>query len=544
MLRFKTISILIAGVLVASTQAACASPAASSAASTAPATASSAQVTQANVSTDALAGLKEQIEQGRLDWGVPGMAVAIVHRDQVIHAEGYGVLRQSEAAAVNADTLFGVASTTKAMTAAALAMLVDEGKLDWDDKVIDYLPWFQLADPWVTREVTIRDLLTHRVGVGRMTGNRLQFMPTADRRTVIEAMRHHEFEAPFRSRYVYSNVMYSVAGEVVAAISGMSWDEFMAERLFKPLNMQRSNTSITQFAANDANIAWPHQWIDGELVEIQRRNFDNVGASASVNTSVNDMAQWIRLQLGEPGVYQGQRLLSEAVMREMHHPQIATGRGDRSEPIRAYGLGWTLDNYRGLQRSQHGGATDGFNTNLVLVPELDLGIVVVTNTFSSYQVAVANDIIDRIAGFERRDWSADMLARYQRSYDAAMAEREAIHAARQTGTKPSLSHEQLLGRYHDAQYGEVEVFATENGGLALHFWDDGVSILDLEHWHHDTWRASYRNRAQREKFVHFTRDRDGNAATLEVTWTLRPVLTQVGIYPTNYYRNTSFQRVN
>lgn len=488
-----------------------------------------------------LAGLDERIEAGRQAWGVPGMAVAVVYQDQVIHAEGYGLLRQSESGRVNADTLFGVASTTKAMTAATLAMLVDEGKLDWDDKVIDYLPWFQLADPWVTREVTIRDLLIHRVGVGRMTGNRLQFMPTADRRTVIEAMRHHEFEAPFRSRYVYSNVMYSVAGEIVAAVTGMSWDDFMAQRLFQPLNMARSNTSITQFNDQDSNIAWPHQWIDGELVEIQRRNFDNVGPSASVNTSVNDMAQWIRLQLGEPGVYNGERLLSERVMRDMHHPQIATGRGDRNDPIRAYGLGWSLDEYRGFQRSQHGGATDGFNTNLVLIPELDLGIVVVTNTFSSYQVAVANEIVDRIAGLEPRDWTQELLDRYNQSYERASAERDAIHAERQCNTKPTLSHEQLIGHYHDAQYGNVEVFATEQG-LALHFWDDGVSILDLEHWHHDTWRASYRNRAQREKFVHFTRDRDGNAASLEVTWTLRPVLTQVGIYPTNYYRNVSFKR--
>src|SRR5690554_1630911 len=202
-----------------------------------------------------LAGLDERIEAGRQAWGVPGMALAVVYQDQVIHAEGYGALRQSESARANADTLFGVASTTRAMPAATLAMLVDEGKLDWDDKVIDYVPWFQLADPWVTREVTIRDLLIHRVGVGRMTGNRLQFMPTADRRTVIEAMRHHEFEAPFRSRYVYSNVMYSVAGEIVAAVSGMSWDDFMAQRLFQPLNMSRSNTSITQFSDQDNNIA-------------------------------------------------------------------------------------------------------------------------------------------------------------------------------------------------------------------------------------------------------------------------------------------------
>ena len=500
--------------------------------------------TAAVIEADArLQGLHEHLEATRAEWGIPGVGVAVVYQDQIIHMSGYGVLKQSESATVNPDTLFGVASTSKAMTAATLAMLVDEGKISWDDRVVDHLPWFELSDPWVTREVRIRDLLIHRVGVGRMTGNRIQFMPTASREHVIRQMRHHEFEAPFRSRYVYSNVMYSVAGEIVAAVSDQSWDEFMAERLFAPLGMQRSNTSITQFSRNDHNIAWPHQWIDGELVEIQRRNFDNVGPSASVNTSIYDMAQWMRLQLGEPGVYNGTRLLSETVMAEMHRPQIATGRASRTEPVRAYGFGWTLDEYRGFQRSQHGGATDGFNTSLVLVPELDLGIVVITNTFSTYMHAVVNDIVDRMAELPARDWNAEFLSRYNDQYQRVSEQRAAIEAERQRNTTPSLQAEQLLGYYHDDQYGHVQVFHNEQGGLSLHFWDDGVSILDLEHWHHDTYRAAWRNRAQREKFVHFTRDRNGNAGTLEVTFTLRPAMLQVGIYPTPYYRNVSFQRV-
>lgn len=490
-----------------------------------------------------LSGLSAQIEAEMKDWHIPGMAVAVVHQDEIIFARGFGVLGLNNPQPVNADTLFGVASTSKSMTAATLAMLVDQGKVNWDDRVVDHLPWFELSDPWVTREVRIKDLLIHRVGVGRMTGNRIQFMPTATREMVIRSMRYHEFEQPFRSAYVYSNVMYSVVGEIVAAVSGQSWDDFMAEHLFRPLNMTRSNTSITQFNPGDNNISDPHQWIDGEVVTIERRNFDNVGPSASVNTSVRDMAQWIRLQLGEPGVYQGERLLSERVMRDMHHPHIATGRANREATVNAYGYGWQLGNYQGFATSRHGGATDGFNTQKVLVPELDLGIVVVTNTFSNYGGAVVNTIIDRIAELEPRDWHSEMLESYQTRYDQVMAEREAIHDARQTDAPSSFTAEQLTGHYTHPQYGTARVTVEDDGALTLAFWDDGVSTLRLEHWHYDTWRAHWHNRAQREKFIHFTKGRDGEPAALEVTWTLRPALLQVGIYPTPYYRNTQFLRV-
>jgi CubicO group peptidase (beta-lactamase class C family) len=321
-----------------------------------------------------LAGLDEWIEQGRSDWQLPGLAVAVVHQDEIIYARGFGRLGLDSELPVNQHTLFGVASTSKAMTATALGMLVDEGKLSWDDRVVEYLPYFKLSDPWVTQEVRIRDLLSHQVGLGRITGNRIQFMPTTSREQLIRQMQYHEFEQPFRAGFVYNNVMYSVAGEVVAAVSGQSWDDFMRERLFQPLGMSRSNTSITQFAPDEANIAIPHQYIEGAIVEIARRNFDNVGPSASVNSSVLEMAQWIRLQLGEPGVYQGQRLVSDEVMQQIFSPQVVLSRNSRTEPLRAYGLGWYLEDYRGFATASHGGATDGFNTSLTLVPELELGL--------------------------------------------------------------------------------------------------------------------------------------------------------------------------
>ncbi|MEN3159443.1 serine hydrolase [Alkalimonas sp. NCh-2] len=494
-----------------------------------------------STSSEPLAGLDHWIEQGRQDWQLPGLAVAVVYRDEVIYARGFGTLGLSSELPVNEHTLFGVASTTKAMTATALGILVDEGKLSWDDKVVDHLPYFQLADDWVTQEVRIRDLLTHRVGLGRITGNRIQFMPTASREQVIRQMRYHDFEQPFRSGFVYHNVMYSVAGEVVAAVSGQSWDDFVRERLFQPLGMTRSNTSITQFVPDDANIALPHQYIEGAVVEIARRNFDNVGPSASVNSSVYEMAQWMRLNLGEAGVYQGQRLVSEAVMAEIFSPQMAVSRASRTEPVRAYGLGWYLEDYRGYQTASHGGATDGFNTLVTLVPELELGIVVIGNTFENFRPAVTRTIIDRIAGLPPHDWHSTYLAQYQQNFAEASAARQQIEQQRQPDAAASLSAAEITGRYQHDLYGSANVQQNEAGELLLSFWDDGVSKLTLEHWQGDSYRAHWHNKAQREKFVHFAKNEDGTIE-LSVEWTLRPQLLQVGIYPTPYSRISVFQQ--
>ncbi|MCP1726184.1 CubicO group peptidase (beta-lactamase class C family) [Natronospira proteinivora] len=496
----------------------------------------------AEPSESPLGDLDEWIKKGMADWEIPGLAIAVVHEDEIIYQKGFGRLDMDEASRVDAHTLFGVASTTKAMTVAALGMLVDEGKLDWDDRVVDHMPEFRLSDPWVTHEVRVRDLLTHRVGVGRMTGNRLQFMNASPRGKIIHQMRYHDFEQPFRSSYVYSNVMYSVAGELIPAITGQSWDDFLAERLFEPLGMDRSNTSIRHLEG-DNNVAWPHQEIHGEVERIPRRNFDNVGPSASVNSSVHDMAQWMRLQLGEPGVHGEQRLISAETMAEMHQAQIATGRDDHQSPVEAYGLGWGLAQYRGMSIARHGGATDGMNTQLVLVPELDLGVVVVSNLFNHFRMALANTVIDRVAGLEEKDWHQQYLDDYQAEKQEARKNRQAIHDARQEDTTPSVALEEFVGRYQDDLYGEVEVFSPGDGRLALRFWDDEEQIADLEHWHHDRFRYHWRNPARRENFAHFTLDGDGQVDTLKVTFTLRPHVLQIGTYPADYQRTVHFERI-
>jgi CubicO group peptidase (beta-lactamase class C family) len=507
-------------------------------------TASTSVFETAHAQQDQLGDIRAYIEAGMKTWGIPGLAVAVVKDDELIFAEGFGVRRLDENQPVNEHTLFGVASTTKAMTAATLAILVDEGLISWDDRVIDHLPNFRLSDRFATENATIRDLLTHRVGVGRMTGNRIQYMTHRDRSDIIYRMRYHDFEQPFRQGYVYSNVMYMVAGQIVEAVTDTTWDDFLVERIFRPIGMHRSNTSITQFTEGE-NAAWPHQEIDGEVVAIPRRNFDNVGPSASVNTSAYEMARWMRLQLGEPGVYEGNRLISDQQMREMYQAQAALRTGNPiGGDLISYGLGWRLADFRGYRIAQHGGATDGMNTNLVLVPSENIGVVVMTSTFNGFMSALANEILDRLLETsDGTDWAGLFRANYERVYAQTIERREAIEARRVQGTSPTHDLQAYTGMFADSLYDHIEV-RLEDGSLAVHFWEDDTLIADLEHWHYDTFRAAWRNPAQREKFVWFDLDADGSPNTLNVEFTLRPVLLQVGIYPSDYTRTVRFRRVD
>src|SRR5690554_3554902 len=210
----------------------------------------------------------QMVLKGMQDWNIPGMAVAIVKDGKIFYSKGFGEKKLGEGEPVDERTLFGIASVSKNITAAALAMLVDEGKITWDTKIVDIIPWFALSDPWMTREVTVRDALTHRVGVGRMIGNRLQYLSGRSRDDLIYQLRYMDFEQPFRHGFVYSNMMYSVAGQVIEYVTGQTWDDFLATRFFHPMGMQ-SNTSITAFT-DQHNAAWPHQFIHGEVQPIAR----------------------------------------------------------------------------------------------------------------------------------------------------------------------------------------------------------------------------------------------------------------------------------
>jgi len=497
------------------------------------------------VASEKLEDLDQFIKKGMADWEIPGMAISVVKEDEVVYAKGFGVKKLGEDEQVNEHTLFGIASVTKAMTVTALGLLVEQGKIDWDDRVREHLSWFEMSDPWVSEHVTIRDLLSHQVGIGRMTGNRLLFMPNRDPRTIMEHLKHQPFEVPFRSGYVYSNVMYMVAGMVIEEVSGVEWNKFVENRIFEPLGMENSNASFLKLIESE-NVAWPHQEIKETVQTIPRRSFDNVGPAGAVNSSAYEIARWMKLNLGEAGVYKDKRIVEESTMNQILQPQQAHSVSDPyRDKLTAYSMGWGLSNYEGHRTVQHSGAIDGMNTTLVLVPELELGIFVTANLFNDFRSAVINHVMDIYMDIEREfDWQEHYYERYLQQKKTALEKREEIHDSRVENTTSTLPLEEYTGSYFDKVYDDIEVKMGSDGNLELHFWDDGETIADLEHWHYDTFRATWRNHAMREKFVTFDIDQDGNVHRLNVNFTLRPFLLQAGIYPTDHYRIVSYERID
>ncbi|HEY0385993.1 MAG TPA: serine hydrolase domain-containing protein, partial [Pyrinomonadaceae bacterium] len=304
--------------------------------------------------SDATARLKEIDEYANRvmrDWHVPGFAMAIVKDDRVIFAKGYGVRELGKSAPVDEHTLFAIASNTKAFTAAALATLVDEGKIRWDDPATKYLPGFQLYDPYVTREMTVRDLISHRSGLATFGGDLLWYDTTYNRDEILRRIRYLKPTSSFRSKYGYQNIMFLAAGQIVAAVTGKSWDDYVRERFLVPLGMTTTTTSVTAFKSTD-NVASPHNELDGKLRVVRYSNVDGVGPAAGLNSNVAEMAEWLRLQLGR-GKYGGRQFFSTAVSREMWSPQTIvpiSEAGEKFNPSRhfnTYGLGWFVSDYRG-----------------------------------------------------------------------------------------------------------------------------------------------------------------------------------------------------
>ncbi len=464
-----------------------------------------------------LGGLDRYIEQAMDDWDVPGLALAVVKDDRVVLTKGYGVREVGEPAPVTEETLFLLASTTKAFTAAALGMLVDEDKLAWDDPVTQHLPSFQLQSPYVTRELTVRDLLTHRVGIAR--GDRLWWASPFDRDEVLRRARHLDPVSSFRSGYGYNNIMYIAAGEVVEAVSSMSWDQFIDQRIFQPIGMQASNTTIRELP-EEGNVATPHARIDGAVEPIAWRNFDNLGGAGAINSNVLDMAQWLRLQLGE-GVYEGRRLLDSATVEEMHAAQTVIQINDEYETLhpetnfRAYGLGWFLQDHRGYKVVQHSGSLDGMRARVGMIPEKNLGVVLLANmTESEMLEALLFRIFDAYLGVSPpQDWSARLLDVRKEDRAEAKARRDSVEAAQIEETSPSLPLEQYTGTYTNRAYGKATV---AEGGDHLVLRRGPEFTGDLKHWHYETFRVTWRDPYMGKTFVTFALNAAGEVGAMEV----------------------------
>jgi CubicO group peptidase (beta-lactamase class C family) len=422
-------------------------------------------------------------------WHVPGTAVAIVRGDQVVYAKGYGVREAGRPEAVTPDTLFAIGSTTKAFTTAAMAMLVDEGRMSWDDPVRKHIEFFHLNDPLADQMVTLRDLITHRTGLSR--NDLLWYDSPLSREEILRRVAFIKPSKPFRAVWQYNNIMFLAAGYAVGQTGRATWENFIQTRIFDPLGMRSANFHVED-ARKAPDHASPHVLEnDGKTRVVPWRNIDNIGPAGAINASINDLARWVRFQLGD-GAFEGRRLISAKNFAEMHTPQMAIrpeewGRSWNPETRQmTYGLGWTLHDYRGHYLISHGGAIGGFRANITMVPDAKLGIVVLSNLGQeNMPEALRFTLIDVLLGLAPHDWDLELRAHFQKEAQDEIAAQRKLFEGRRPGTKPSLELASYSGEYFDPGYGPLKV-AFESGRLVLH-WSRRHETLD--HFHYDTFRT-------------------------------------------------------
>lgn len=467
-----------------------------------------------------LAAIDAYAQKVLVDQGQPGMAIAVVRDDKAVFAQGYGTKELGRNSPVDANTVFAIASNSKAFATATLAILVDEGKIKWDDKVSKYLPEFEMYDPWVTSELTIRDLVTHRVGLDTFSGDLLWYEATYKPEEILERVRHLKPVSSFRTRYGYQNLMFIAAGEVVKKVTGKPWCTFVKERILDPLGMSRTTCSVNNLPDN---AAWPHNESGGSMRVLHRGNVDGSSSAAALNSSVNDLSKWIRTQLGR-GTFEGKQIFSRERSWEMWQPymaqQVAEPR-DRSTPptqFRGVAMGWFVSDYRGRKIVEHSGGLDGMLSYTVLIPELNTGFVILTNSESPAFRVMRSKMIDIFTDAPERDYNAEALAGAERSKAASAEAMKRVDATRVAGTRPTLKLADYAGTYGDKLYGDITV-SEENGRLVMRFLPSPRFVADLEHWHYDTfvirWRPSVAYNFPRG-FVTFTIDRNGKTDELKI----------------------------
>lgn len=412
------------------------------------------------------------VERSRRAFQVPGIAVGIVKDGRLIHAKGYGVANLETGRKVDEHTLFGIASNSKAFTTAAISMLVDEGKMTWDDRVVDHIPGFRLYDPYVSEAFTVRDLVTHRSGLGLGAGDLMMWPDGSDftRTDIIRNLRHLRPVSAFRTKYDYDNLLYIVAGEVVAKVSGMPWEEFIEQRIMQPLGFRNSAASL-QRVKDRSNMIRPHVPVDGKLKVVDIDWSETANAAGGIWSNISDFSRWTILQLngGRYGDSLRKRLFSEDMHREMWAPQTiipASTRPPYHTHFAAYGLGWFLSDVKGYKQVTHTGGLAGIVTQHVLLPEIGLGIIVLTNQQSGAAFsAISNTIKDGYLGVTGQDWVKTYSGYERQDFTEADSVRSKVAAeieARKNKYKSGFDFTPYLGTYRDAWFGDI-VLSMKDG---------------------------------------------------------------------------------
>ncbi|MCB0712267.1 MAG: serine hydrolase [Ignavibacteriae bacterium] len=475
------------------------------------------------------------LEKSRKNFNIPGLAVAIVKGDTILMAEGFGERNIEKGLPATSSTLFAIGSTTKAFTSVIIGTLVDEGKLDWDGRVIDYLPDFRLYDEYATNHITLRDLLSHQSGLPRH--DLMWYGSDFSREELFHRLRYLKPTAELREKWQYQNLMFMTAGLVAERVTGKSWEELVQERIFDPLSMRRANFSVDDMQKS-ADYAMPYAEVEGKSKVIDFKNINSIGPAGSINASVEEMAAWLQLNLSD-GDYKGNRVISPTSLSMIHSPQAIIPGGGSVQGLRfnLYGMGWMMNVYRGHKLIHHGGGIDGFVSHVALLPDDDIGIVVLTNQPSGLPQLAIFDIADRLLDLKPFNHLATAAAQLKVISDNSSEDPQSEDVARVKGTSPSWALEEYAGEYEDSGYGIIRI-GVEGKRLVATFHGES---LPLSHYHYDVFRADPEGEERAiQLLLSFQPDVAGGVAALEVP--LEPTLDPIKFLklPSPQLRNPNY----
>ena len=472
-----------------------------------------------NLSANLEKEIEDAVYKSMQAWNVPGLALAVVKDDQPLIIKGFGVREDGKPDSVDEHTLFAIGSNTKAFTATAIGLLVQQEKLAWDDPVTKYLPHFKLQDTNATQMITIRDLLSHRAGLGTWAGDMLLLSsyPTEE---IVQRLQYIPPAYSFRAGYGYSNLMFVTAGLVIKAVSGLSWDDFIRTQIFEPLGMMDSVTNPCYFG-NRRNIAKPHEDLRGAMQTVPYREDANVGAAGSICASAADIARWMRFQLNE-GHLDGNQLIDPAIIEETHMPHTPirlTAMERKLFPTRhyvSYGLGWFITDSYGRLFVRHTGGVDGMLSSVVLIPEEKIGIAVFTNKLPNATFAILpHYLTETLLGQPARDWIqiyTDLDKEGKEKEEQAKSKRI---DSRARDTHPSLALEQYAGVYKSLILGKANISLNEDR-LHIQLQAHGSMSGTMEHWHYDTFLCKWDDPVLGESLVPFITDGQANVVEFHV----------------------------
>ncbi len=461
--------------------------------------------------------LKKDIETFTADalknWGIPGCAAAVFSGGELVSSRGYGVRTLGSVAAVDKDTVFAIGSCTKAFIAAGIGLLVDDSKLNFDDKVIEYLPDFSMYDTWVAEEVSIRDILCHRTALKRAI-RLMQKDQVFNANDYYKRIKYIQPAAGFRSKFAYNNANYIIAGKIIEAVSGKKWGEFLEEHIFRPLGMSSTFSNYSSLASSMAdNISSPHANLEGGFVPASLRMLDPVepvnwtdygeNAAGSIVSTVHDMSLWLKMFL-DKGIFNGKQILSKDVITELTNPQMLITPGDSDMGFMAdvgiksnfmsYGFGWYVGDYNGEKIIFHDGQIHGFSAAIAYMPEKKIGGVFLLNVYQTMVHPVMGfDIFDRVNGMVKENtYSQNALALikgWRKHVEAGVSQ---LIDSRQKGTLPSLGIKEYAGVFESECFGVVAISVDETtGNLIYQYGDSKLNLAELEHWEGDTFIINY-----------------------------------------------------